>query len=158
MAGLRFFITTDPITLSSSADADHQTLLQVIAPSSQRVLIKKATISFNGVTPADPPVRIDFVRQSTGGTMTGSVTPTKAVSSDTETIQTTAGYGSTAAPSDVANSRTESEYIHQQDGDRITYQLGKEIPVVGGTRLGIKVVPGTVTGTVKCVISLECEE
>lgn len=152
MAGVRVTFTTAPITLTS---ATAKTLLQLIAAANQRAMLKEVEVSFNGVTPADPPIQVDLIVQTTAGTMT-ALTGVKVNSGDAETIQTTAAHTATAEPTNT--SLRKSGYVHEQEGDRRVFRFDGAIPIGGGTRLGVFVTPGTLTGTVKAIAGAEIEE
>lgn len=156
MAGLLFSVKPTQITIVTATGPI--TLLQIIAPTNQRVFVEEVLFSFNGVTAADPPVLIEALFQSTAGTTTGSVTPAKWNPSDSESIQTTANYLASGEP--TAGNIIWGDYIHTQTGDRETAPSirtpGFIIP--GGSRLGFRYTSGTVTGTVKCQVVAKCEE
>lgn len=156
MAGLMFSVIPTPPTIATATGP--RTLLQIISPSSQKVIVEEILISCNGITAADPPVLFEIMYQTTAGT-SSAVTPVKWNDADTESIQTTAlgGFSSTEPTS---GNVIWSEYIHTQTGDRET-AVSIRTPgfiIAGGKKLALRYTSGTVTGTVKCTITAKCEE
>lgn len=152
MAGIFFYVKPlAPITITTVTT--NLTLLQVIAPTNHRVLIWQSEFPFNGITAADPPVLLEWLIQSTAGTMT-ALTPIPYDATYDETVLTTAQHTATAEP--TAGNIKWSEYVHTQTGLILPHT--KPIVVPGGTRLGVRYTSGTVTGTVKCAPVLLCEE
>ena len=153
MAGLFFYLKpAAPITVTTGAGP--LTWLQLIAPSSHRVLVHELDVSFNGITAADPPVLLELLIQTTAGSGGTSLTPVPYDASYDETIQSTALHTITTTP--TAGSIKWSEYVHTQTG--IIRPFPKPIVVPGGTRFGLQWTTGTVTGTVKVTPCMLCEE
>lgn len=151
MAGLRTLLSKNITLVTGSGPL---TLLQLIAPSNQRIIMKQCEIAMNGITAADPPVLFDISVETTAGTMTSATASiVKKCTSDSESIQMTAQHTATVTP--TATDLKWQDYLHEQAGFVVPL---KDIPIVGGTRLGIRYTSGTLTGTVKCTIAVECEE
>ncbi len=148
MAGLGFSAVTAQINSTTSA----LTLLQVVAASNHRVLIKELSVSFEGVNNAHAPIQVDVLRQTTAGTMS-SLTIVKANNGDDETLQTTAQHTATAEP--TAGDVLMRELVHPQTGYTWQAPFGGEIVVPGGTRLGIRV---TAANAVDAVARVRGEE
>lgn len=150
MAGVGFTVDTGAVALTASTA---KTIAQVISATNQRALIKRIDISSNGITPTDPGILIDILTQTTAGTMT-SLTPQKRTSSDTETLQTTAQKTATAEP--TAGNTLFSFYYNEQTWVPIIFD--PPLAVVGGTRMGVRATPGTLTAATNIVVTLDCEE
>ncbi len=156
MAGLLFSLNPTPVTLATATGP--RTLLQIVSPANQRVIVEEMVISCNGVTAADPPVLFEILYQTTAGTSV-SLTPVKWNDADTEAIQTTA-LQTFSSTEPTSGNVIWNEYLHMQTGDRET---GPSIRVpgftiAGGKKLALRFTSGTVTGTVKCAITAKCEE
>lgn len=151
MAGLNFTVSTEgAVTVSASTP---KTLLQVIAPTNQRVKVKRVSVSFNGTSASDPAILVQLLRQTTAGTMTAA-TPRKDDAGDDETIQTTAQHTATAEP--TASDIIWESYVPAVGGAVVDFPEPKTIK--GGTRLGLKVSPGATPATVSASATIDCEE
>lgn len=150
MAGVRFTCDTGSVALTASTPI---TELQIIAASNQRVLIDRLDISSNGITPTDPGILIDILVQTTAGTMT-SLTPAKVISSDSETIQTTAQKLATGEP--TGSTVLASFFYNEQTWVPMIFD--PPLAVVGGTRLGVRATPGALTAATKIAITASCQE
>lgn len=150
MAGVGVTASTAAITMTTAAGPI--TALQLIAASNHRAIVKKIEVSMNGITAAEAPVLWDVVVQTTAGTMS-SLTPGKKNSSDDEAVQTTAQHTATAEP--TATTVLWRGYYHEMTGGLIPLF---DIPIPGGTRLGVRYTSGTLTGTVKGVVNAELDE
>lgn len=131
MADLNCVVTTSEIALSA---ATAKTVLQITAPTNQRVRVKEWGVFFDGVSTTGEPVQVRVLRQTTAGTMS-SATPV-ARDGHTETVQTTASHTATAEP--TAGNVLDVVEVHPQSGYEKIFPLGDEIIVPGGGRLGIE--------------------
>lgn len=147
MAGLKISASPGEIVTGTST----KTLLQVVAASNHRVIVKRWGVTFKGVVATDPPVLVRLLRQTTAGTMT-AYTP-KKITDFPETVQTTAQHTATAEPTagDVLFARE----IHPQQGWYEIIPYGEEIHIPGGGRLGIEV---TATVSITAVPEFVMEE
>lgn len=132
MAGLKVAATTAEIALSA---ATAKTVIQIVAPTNQKLKVERIGLFFDGVSPTGEPVQVRVLRQTTAGTMT-SLTPVKRNNGDGETIQGTAQHTATAEP--TAGDVYDVFEIHPQSGYDIFFPLGQEPLVKGGDRLGIE--------------------
>jgi hypothetical protein len=130
MAAIRAVALTDEIALSA---ATAKTVIQITAPSNQRVVVKEWGVFFDGIDPLAQPVQVELAKQSTAGTMS-SLTLAK-ITPGSETVQTTASHTATAEPTESAVLDTVE--VHPQSGYEKIFPLGEEIIVAGGERLGI---------------------
>lgn len=140
MAGLR--VTAENTAAVALVAATEKTTIQLNAPAQQRLLIQRVGIFFDGASTTAVPVLVKLILTTTAGTNT-ALTLSKTVSSDSETIQTTAGENATA---EGTNSTLLDQWlIHPQMGLDLTYAFGQEKVVAGGGRVAIKcTAPATV--------------
>jgi hypothetical protein len=132
MAGVRGKLVTPEIATGTAA----KTLLQLIAASNHRVILKGFGVSFKGVTTTDPPVFVRLLRQTTAGTGTTN-NPVKVNSSDDETLQTTGTRAMSAEP--TASDVLWSGEVHPQNAHAEWFPWGEEIVIPGGGRVGLEV-------------------
>ena len=148
MAGVRFGL----VTTATTTGVSKKTFLQIKAPSSQRVLVKKITVSFQSTANNEAPPLVQLCVQ-TDGTMT-ALTPVKLNSVDTESIQTVAYQPTNSVEPTSGGNVLDARAIHSQTTDVFDFQLNP-LPIPGNTRLGVCV---TATTSTTCVVSAECEE
>ena len=149
MAGVRLNAVTGEIATGTAA----KTILQLVAAANHRVLVRGLRVSFKGVSATATPILVRVLRQITAGTMS-ALTPVKANSSDSETLQTTAQHTATAEP--TAGDVLLVAEVHPQGGSLVwVAPFGGELVVPGGGRLGVEVTAGA---SVSCVAMIEAEE
>jgi len=135
MAGVKAVAQTGEIATGTAK----KTLLQLVAASNHRALVKEISVSFKGTSNTAAPILVQVLRQTDAGTMT-ALTPLKLNESDGETLQTTAQHTATAEP--TGTSEVMGEEVHPQGGYTWQAPFGGEIVVKGGNRLGIAVTAG----------------
>ena len=133
MAGLIWH--AQPTAEIALVAATVKTLLQIVAPANQVILIHEVGIAFDGVAATDEPIIVDILRQTTAGTST-SHTLLKRDSGRAETIQATCGKNHSVEP--TAGDILYSREIHPQRGELIIFPIMRPIWVPGGTRLAIR--------------------
>ena len=149
MAGLR--VTAENTAAVALSAATEKTAIQVNAPTNQRLLIKRVGIFFDGASTTAVPVLCKLILVSTAGTNT-ALTLNKLVSTDDETIQSTAGENASA---EGTNSTLLDQWlIHPQMGLDLTYAFGQEKVVAGGGRVAIKLTAPAVVN-VRCKIDFD---
>lgn len=150
MAGLLW--TAKPTAEVSCPAATAKTVLQVKAPTNQRIRLVAWGVYFDGTSVSAEPVNIKLVRQSDAGTMS-SVTPTKTDDSLPETIQSTASVDASSEPTtgDVVKFMN----IHPQSGYEAETGVKNEEWIKGGGRLAIII---TAPAAVNCIPWIKCEE
>lgn len=148
MAGILFSAQAPEMTTGTSKI----TLLQIVAPTNQRIKVKEISVSFKDTVNTDAPINVAVLRQTTAGTMS-ALTLQKLNESDAETLQSTAQYLATSEP--TGTSEVLGEEVHPQGGYTWQAPFGGEIIVEGGHRLGIAVTAGTSTTAKARMI---CEE
>lgn len=149
MAGLRVVGNTADISFSTST----KTLVQLIAASNHRVRVERVRVSFKGISSSEAPVLVKLAVQTTAGTMS-SLTLAKALSTDDETLQTTAQHTATAEP--TTTTVLASKLVHPQGSHEFVFPPGRDFLIPGGTRLGVILDTPTQAGT--AVVSVELEE
>lgn len=114
-----------------------KTVLQIVAPTNQRLKLTNLSVSFDGTTNTATPAQVRVLRQTTAGTMSAgtAVLVEKELS---ETIQSSFQYNATAEPTagDVLRQFTVPVFMGQYE---IFYPYGQELLVQGGGRLGVEV-------------------
>lgn len=152
MAGLIGYATWP----AANINANTLTVMQLVAPTNQRLRILGYEVSFDGTNSANAPAVVVVERQ-TGGTFTNNaVTPKKVndPSGSLETLQASTKNTQTVAP-------TSGDTLHQFNlpvfGGTLVYPLppGQEDMVTGGTIIGVKV---TTTAQVNCNGGIRYEE
>lgn len=133
MSGLR--VTAENSAAVALAAATEKSLVQVNAPANQRLKIQRVGIFFDGASTTAVPVLVKLILVTTAGTST-ALTLNKLVSSDSETIQSTAGENHTVEGTN--GTLLDQWLIHPQQGLDLTYAFGQEKIVVGGGRVAIK--------------------
>ena len=131
MAGVFCAATTAEIALAAGTA---KTVLQVIAPTNQRLRVRRYSVAFDGTSATAEPVQIRVLRQSTAGTMS-SLTPVK-LSAGSETVQATAQHTATAEP--TAGDVLDAFECHPQSGFDVVLPADMPIEIPGGGRLGIE--------------------
>ena len=145
MAGIRVAATTEGEVALSAATA--KTILQIVAPTNQRLLLTGFSVSFDGVSSTAEPVQVEIVKQTTAGTSSAG-TPVKDGDPGSETIQTTSRITVTVEPTTTDILRRYE--VHPQGGgiERVLTPGVDAITVPGGTRLGLRcTAPATVNAT-----------
>lgn len=133
MARLQFSVTTEGAIALSAATA--KTILQVAAPSNQRLAVKGFGVFFDGTSGSAVPVAVELLRQSTAGTMS-SATPVPDDDDWTETIQSTCQKTATVEP--TAGSVLRRYDVPPTSGYERSYAPDEEIHIKGGGRLGLR--------------------
>lgn len=132
MARIRTTTTTEGEIALTAATA--KTILQVVAPTNQRLALCGFSVSFDGTSSAAEPVQVEILRQTTAGTMSSATPCMDGVGS--ETVQTTAQKTATAEP--TAGNILRRYDIHPQTGLAVAFGPDEEILIPGGGRLGIR--------------------
>lgn len=115
------------------AAATTKTVIQVVAPANQRLVIKSWGVFFDGVSVTAEPVQVQLLRQTTAGTMSALALVKRGTQA--ETIQSTAQHTATAEP--TAGDILAAREVHPQQGYECIYPYGDEPKVGGGGRIGI---------------------
>lgn len=153
MAGILFNVNSGEIALSTTP----LTVLQIKAPSNQRVLLRR--LAFTGKMAAggtDTPVKVRFTRSTSNfGTAGSSVTPAKQNTSDSETVQTTAGKNFSVEPTTPADALMWWE-VQPQSGIIENFPPNAPVVIPGGSSLNIEATAGAGTPTVNFQVT--CEE
>lgn len=151
---------TGNINLALTASST-KTLIRVTAGSGHAASLIKAVCSFNGVTAADAPVLVQLCRYTGDGTMTALT----AIAHDPGRDEAQAAtWGHTASVEPTGAVVIDAQYVHPQGGS-YTWNFGPAneiiIPGTNGsslTRLGMRFIVGTLTGTTNVQCSMTIEE
>lgn len=151
MAGIRIVATTQGEVALTGGVA--KTVLQIVSPANQRLLLKAFAVSFDGISSVAEPVLVELVKQTTAGTSAAGA-PVKDGDPGSETIQTTSRITITVEPTTTDVLRVYE--VHPQGGgiERV-FGLDDHIPIPGGTRLGIRC---TAPAGVNCTAHMVVEE
>jgi len=152
MAAIEFIATPGAEVALSAAVA--KTVLQILAPTNQRVRILAFGIFFDGSVPNAEPVVVKLVRQTTAGSGMATVTMVKTGPvAGSETLQTQGFHTATSEP--TTTDILDIFEIHPQAGVEKLFPLGREIVIAGGTRLGLVV---TSPSALNCIPKIFGEE
>jgi hypothetical protein len=153
MAGLDWSCSTAEIALVA---ATAKTALQLIAATNTRFKIGYFGFWFDGTSATAEPVQVRILFQTTaiGGTPTAN-NPTKQITTDAETIQTTGAIYGTSPTEPTAGNVLRVFECHPQQGWAEHLPLGREIAVPGGQRLGFEF---TAPAGVNVRVAVEGEE
>ena len=154
MAGI---IGTFVIPKLSMTAATAKTVLQVIAPTNQRLKVLEITVYFDSTSTTPGSARVRLLRQTTAGTVT-AISPVAWENELTESLQATGGSNASAEPTNAgAGAVVMDEAVPITSGFIYPFPQGQELFVGGGTRLGIEVTTPTGT-TINCYGHVKYEE
>lgn len=125
-------LSTAEIALSA---ATAKTVLQIKAPTNQRVGLLAWGVYFDGVSATGEPVQVRLLRQTTAGTMS-ALTPVKNDDSNGDSLQTTAQHTATVEP--TAGDVLKAIEVHPQSGYEEACPFAQEYIVGAGDRIGIE--------------------
>ncbi len=135
-----------------------KTLMQLEAPANQGVAWLRASVSFDGVTPADKPVEVQILKQSTAGT--GGTAATEVLVTGPGAVVTPQGivltgeFSAEPTEGDVIDGKA----VHMQSGYEWVMQEGQDEIVYANGRVAVRVIlPAGVT-TANAYCSLWWEE
>lgn len=114
--------------------ATAKTVLYLKAATNQKIKVLRWGVFFDGTSSSAEPVQVRLLRFTTDATVT-SLTPVKK-GTDSETVQTTAGYNASAEG--TAGDVLDVIEVHPQTGYEVIFPMGQEIKVPGGGRVGIE--------------------
>jgi hypothetical protein len=151
MAGLIAEVKTASISLAA---ATKKTVLQITAPSTNRLRLRGWSVYFNGTAAAAVPVTVELIRQSDAGTSGDSVTPQKKDDSISDSVQFTVleDIDGTQPTEDGTLKRV---FVHPQFGYEFNAPFGHEDIIGQGDRIGIAC---TAPAAVSVVAWCEVEE
>lgn len=159
MAGLKMTAVASGVSLSASTA---KTVIQVTAPTNQRVQLSRIFGGFYGVSGTDVPCRVRVIRQTSAGTARVTLTPTKRPNLGSETIQTTF---TTAGSAEPTNGGTTDIVLFQipvhPQGNFVISLLDPEgVPITlnGGERVGIEFLLGAAPSSTTVDVGVEAIE
>jgi hypothetical protein len=151
MAGIKVVATTEGEIALTAATA--KTILQIVAPTNQRLLMKSFAISFDGTSSSAEPVNVELCVQSSAGTSSAG-TPVKDGDPGSETLQSTSRITITAEPT-TGNILRRYLFHPQGGGIERVFSFDEAIAIPGGTRLGLRC---TAPANVNAVAHMTYEE
>jgi len=151
MAGIDAYLQSSKIEAPENTS---QTMLQIKAPTNQRLVVTGVSVSFEGTANTDEPVLVQVVRQSDAGTGGDAVTPYPIDEGVDETLQAT-GLEDIDGGDPTETNLLWSELVHPQGGYTWFAPMRKPIDVKGGGRLAIDM---HANDAVNCVCRFDYEE
>jgi hypothetical protein len=147
-------------TAISLASSSTKTLLQLAAPTSQRIAITAIYLGFDGTTATDAPAKIQMLLQTDAGTGGISTTEFHMDGTTAPTIQTTALHGAWATTEPSASTVLAEWFVHPTTAwERLYIPSALELVVGASTRVGVRAItPSTAWTTVNCVGAIYWEE
>jgi hypothetical protein len=133
MARLNWSVTTEGELALTAATA--KTILQVLAPTNQRLALKSVSVSFDGTAADAEPVLVDLLRQTSAGTMTAA-TEVKEDGLGSEAIQGVGTKNATVEP--TAGDVIRTYEVHPTSGLERVFGADEEILIPGAGRLGLR--------------------
>jgi len=116
--------------------ATPKTILQLVAPTNQRLAIRGFSVSFDGISATAEPIQVDLVKQTDAGTTSAATPAAEQIGLGSETIQATARKTASAEPTTTDVLRRYN--IHPQTGREFRFSIEDEIVMAGGTRVGLR--------------------
>lgn len=155
MAGILAKVNSGEVSLAANGT---KTILQAVAAANHRVKVTGFSCAFTGKVAADPPVRLELLRQTDAGTGGNAATPVKNNSEDGETLQTTALKGLWSTTEPTAGDILFAIEVHPQSGYRELLPYGQEIIVPGGSRIAVRCISGALSATINAIAQIDFEE
>lgn len=152
MAGLACSSSSGAVSIAANTV---KTAIQLIAPTNQRLTMRRISVSFEGATSTAKPARVRFLRQTTAGTVSSGTAAREGAGS--ETPQATIGINASAEP--TASDVLWEQYVPVYQGLAvlpIDVLWGYELP--GGTRLGVDILTASAEATVNARVTMEWVE
>ena len=134
MSGIIAVATTSTLILAAGTP---KTLVQLYAPTNQKVRILGWGVYFDGISATAKPVYVRVLKQLSAGTMSGAGGVVATIETVTESLRTTATFNATAEPSSGAV--VDSVLVHPQQGYEIRFPFDQGILLSGNERIGIEV-------------------
>jgi len=140
------------VSAVAAASAAAKTLLQVVAGSTVRPLVKAWEVSFDGADSTKTPVLVELLRQTTAGT-SSALTLVKADEASLAVVSTGL---QTFTVEPTAGDILMSVYLSPAGGIfAYQYPLGDEPPVAASGRVGIRVTTVAGSGTPNATARLQ---
>ena len=113
------------------------TLLQIVAPSASRLVVKQVSLSFNSDSNSDEPYQVQLLRQSGAGTSSaGSIY--KINTDDSAAFSSASRIAFTAEP--TAQDILQNWYIHPQINLIWEPPFDSTLTIQGSGRLGLRIL------------------
>lgn len=145
------------ISLASSAT---KTLLQLAAPTNQRLAVTAVYLGLDGTSTTDGPMQVQLLLQTDAGTGGVATTEFQMDGTTAPTIQTTALHGPWATTEPAAGTILGSWFVHPTSTwERLYLPSLLELVVGAGIRIGVRAItPASAWTTVNCLGSIYWEE
>ena len=149
-----------PINLALSAVSGPKTLLQIVAPTNQRVRVVRLNLNPLGSTPTSAQLDFDWVTQTDGGALTSdnAVRFKRPGDAGVETIQTSMlTFNAPGAEPAIASPAPQHDIIAIHQMASLYWEPNPDEPLIvrGGQRLGLRYLSGAITLTLKGMLYLE---
>lgn len=135
MARLNCAFTTPAAASIANGASAH--VLQLVAPSNQRLCVQSISLFGDSSSPTLAGVDFRIYRHTAAGTASSAGTPA-AVNGGQETPRAVCNYAFSVAPTN-ASAPIEYGKFNPQSGYLVIYPLGQEIIVPGGAAIGVYV-------------------
>jgi hypothetical protein len=150
MAGLALMVSSGEVSLTA---ATAKTVLQIKAPTNQRVRIKTIRVTGEGIVVTDKPIFSRLTRSSANFGTGTSATPGKINTSNGETIQSSCAKNFTVEPTSPSATGYEVN-SHPQNGFMEQFQFDSPLEIAGGNSINVECTAAQAQ-TVVCSITFE---
>lgn len=134
MAGLNMNVPSGNVALVASTA---KTVLQIKAPTNQRIKVKTVRCTGKGIVVTDQPIYVRITRSSANFGTGSAATPGKTNTSNGETIQSTCASNFTVEPTSPTHSGYEVNF-HPQNGVMEQYQFDVPLEIAGGNSVNFE--------------------
>lgn len=135
-----------------------KTLIQLQAPTNQGVAWLRASVSFQGVTVSDAPVKVDIVKQTSAGTMQAYTEVLACGPGASITPQATVTTNASSSDEPTTTDIVDVKYVHPQAGYEYVFTEGQDELTYANARYALRVVAPSSFTTCNLVASLWWEE
>ena len=159
MAGLIWTSLSDAVTFTKSTDeSTTKTILQVTAPTSQKVKILRYGVFFNEETGDATPAQPLLVKVGKSATGSGSSVTLYSIKPTTVTARSSSLKALASAA--TLTSILDQQYVNAQTGYEVIFPLGQEIELDPSETISVNVTAGTTlsTGNLNCIAKIWFEE
>lgn len=159
MAGIIAAVLSDAVTFTKSTDESAtKTILQVTAPTSQKVKILRYGVFFNEETGDATPAIPLLVKVGKSAAGSGTTATAYAVKPTSLSLRATALKALSSAA--TLTSTLDQAYVNAQTGYEVIFPMGQEIELDPAESLSINVTAGTIlsTGNLSCIAKIWFEE
>jgi hypothetical protein len=147
-------------TAISLASSSTKTLLQLEAPTNQRIAVTAIYLGLDGTSTTDGPMEVQILLQTDAGTGGVATTEFQMDGTTAPTIQTTALHGPWATTEPASGTVLGSWFVHPTSTwERLYLPSALELVIGAATRIGVRAItPSSGWTTVNCLGSIYWEE